>query len=107
MTLDKPYRVRSKAHLTYIRTLGCCVPRCRRSPTQAHHLTRVPSQPKAGGVKTGDQWAVPLCFMHHDPRSSHSVHFRGDEDAWWSDHHVDPLAIAARLWLGSRARLDA
>lgn len=36
---------------------------CGRSPSHAHHLTFV--QPKARGLKTSDEFVVPLCYLHH------------------------------------------
>ena len=40
-----------------------------------------------------DEWAVPLCALHH--RSLQDV---GDERRWWECHGIDPLAVAERLW---------
>ncbi len=45
------------------------------------------------GLKVSDEYTVPLCNGHHD-----APHRTGDERAWWAARHIDPLAIAARLW---------
>jgi hypothetical protein len=99
MLLPKPERIRAPRHLKWLKTLPCSVPLCQRTDVQAHHLTC--AQPKARGLTAGDQFAVPLCFVHHDPRSSASVHFAGAERVWWERHRVDPIALAERLWAES------
>lgn len=108
----KPERHRCPAHLRFVAQQPCIAchltwPAPDRARmlcvvvTQAHHLTH--AQPKARGLKAGDQWTVPLCVPHHDPNSRNSVHFAGDERAWWSARGVDPLPIAERLWAASVA----
>lgn len=92
----KPDRLRSPAHLARLRTLPCCIPGCRGRNVVGHHLTH--AQPKARGLKTGDQYAVALCFAHHDPRSRMSVHFHGGEESWWLARGVDPIAVAEAAW---------
>lgn len=103
VTLFKVPRIRCEPHLVWIRTLPCAVPHCRgRYLSVAHHLTCSP-QPKARSLKAGDDWAVPLCGIHHDPRSGCSVHAcqRG-ERYWWTDLRVDPLATAMAVAAKSR-----
>ncbi len=87
--IDHPRRVRDRTHLAYVSTQACSV--CGRNPAQAHHLTFV--QPKAMGRKAGDQWAVPLCAVHH-----RELHDAGDEQAWWRGHRVDAKGLALSLW---------
>lgn len=69
--------------------------------SQAHHLTH--AQPKARGLKSGDQWVVPLCVGHHDPNNRASVHAAGNERRWWQSYMLDPLPIAEALWAASVA----
>ena len=45
------------------------------------------------GRKVSDEWTVPLCATHH--RALHSV---GDEEKWWKERQVDPMAHAEQLW---------
>ena len=45
------------------------------------------------GRKVSDEWTVPLCATHH--RALHSV---GDEEKWWKERQVDPIALAEQLW---------
>lgn len=44
------------------------------------------AEPSAMGLKSGDNWAVPLCHTHHT-----ELHMRGDERVWWDLHGVDPI----------------
>lgn len=93
----KVERIRSKAHLARIRTLPCCIPGCHGQPVDAHHLTH--AEPKARGLKSGDNWTVPLCHtIHHTAQTGDGVHARGNERGWWASWGIDPIALAARLW---------
>lgn len=96
--LEKPRRHRSRLHLKHVRTLrclGCAEP----APSQAHHLTF--AQPKARGLKSGDQWSVPLCMTCHN-----ALHARGNERAWWEAVGVDPIEVAGRLWAHTLAERE-
>lgn len=98
--IGKPVRERSRAHLAYVgQRPRCCIPGCLGAPIQVHHLTHV--QPKARGLKAGDQWTVNLCLGHHlGPRG---VHAAGNEARWWREIGVDGVAVAVRLWSESQA----
>lgn len=97
MIPPKPERIRSPRHLARLRTLACTIPECGRAPVDPHHLTF--AQPKGRGLRSGDQFTVPLCrWFHHSATSQHGVHFVGDEAAWWRAHGIDPLAVANDLW---------
>ena len=41
--------------------------------------------------------SVPLCITHH--RAVHSV---GNEERWWTEKGIDPIAHAVRLWWDTR-----
>ena len=42
-----------------------------------------------------DEFAVPLCSIHHD-----ALHRVADEREWWTRHGIrDPLQMAERLWV--------
>lgn len=107
-----PERHRCAAHLWWVRRLPClacmgerwgehAVDRFKVVASQpivaggqvvhAHHLTT--AQPKARGLKAGDQWVVPLCVRHHD-----ALHRRGNEWAWWSNWSLPPGPVAEWLW---------
>ena len=89
-------RARDKEHLRYLSSLPCVV--CGRLPSQAHHLRH--AQPRAMGLKVGDQWTVPLCNLHH-----RALHDAGAEGDWWLGQKVDPIIVASELWHSKRERL--
>jgi DNA recombination protein Rad52 len=88
--LDKGLpRIRDKEHLRHIASLSCLI--CGREPSQAHHLTH--AQPKAMSRKSGDQWVVPLCAIHH-----RQLHDYGNEGQWWEGRNIDAMEFASELW---------
>jgi hypothetical protein len=78
--------------------LSCLV--CGRKPVHAHHLRF--AQPKALGRKVSDEFTVPLCNLHH--RELHSC---SNEEAWWEERKLSPLAVAQELWATSRRQRSA
>jgi hypothetical protein len=94
LALAEPKRLRDPNHLQRLTTLPCII--CGRKPAQAHHLTF--AQPRALGSKSSDEFAVPLCALHH-----RDLHNNGDELDWWAVKKLDPLHVAQSLWHGSRA----
>jgi hypothetical protein len=56
-------------------------------------------QPRALGRKASDEFAVPLCRIHH-----RLVHRVGNEAAWWKDAGIEPIEAARQLW--RQTRLD-
>jgi hypothetical protein len=88
-TLPKTVRHRNKEHLRFVRTQPCVV--CARQPCDAHHLRF--AQPQALGRKVSDEFAVPLCRVHH-----RELHRAVNEVAWWTSHKIAPLMIATKLW---------
>jgi hypothetical protein len=49
------------------------------------------------GRKASDEFAVPLCRIHH-----RLVHRVGNEAAWWNDAGIDPVKVARQLWQQTR-----
>jgi len=94
LAVSAPRRYRNKEHLRYITLQPCLL--CARKPSDAHHLRFV--QPRALGRKASDEFAVPLCRIHH-----RAAHRAGDEQAWWKTAGIDPLKIARKLWKDTRA----
>jgi hypothetical protein len=47
--------------------------------------------------KASDEFAVPLCRIHH-----RLVHRVGNEAAWWKDAGIDPAKAARKFWNDSR-----
>jgi hypothetical protein len=97
LTFAAPRRLRNKEHLRQVAKQPCLV--CGRKPSEPHHLRF--AQPRAMGRKVSDEYAVPLCRIHH--RLLHRV---GNELAWWKEAGIDPLTAAVRLWKRTR-REDA
>ena len=94
LAVSAPRRYRNKEHLRYITLQPCLL--CARKPSDAHHLRFV--QPRALGRKTSDEFAVPLCRIHH-----REAHRASNERAWWKAAGIDPLKIARKLWNDTRA----
>jgi len=95
LAVSAPRRYRDKAHLRYVAQQACLL--CGRKPSDPHHLRHL--QPRALGRKASDEFAVPLCRIHH-----RLVHRVGNEAAWWKDAGVDPMKAARQLW--RQTRLD-
>jgi ERF superfamily len=96
LAVSAPRRYRNKEHLRYVALQPCLL--CARKPSDAHHLRFV--QPRALGRKASDEFAVPLCRIHH-----RAAHRASDERAWWKAAGIDPLKIARKLWKDTRANL--
>ena len=96
----KTIRLRDKEHCKFVATQPCVV--CGRTPSEAHHIRF--AQPRALGRKVSDEYAVPVCRLHH-----RDLHDYGDEASWWAGVGIDPLPIALELWRRSRSpySLDA
>jgi hypothetical protein len=95
LALATPRRYRNREHLRYVAQQACLV--CGRKPSDPHHLRYV--QPQALGRKASDEFAVPLCRVHH-----RAVHRAGDERAWWKQTGIDPIKVARKLWSRTRAK---
>jgi hypothetical protein len=89
LTVSTPRRYRNKTHLRYVAQQPCLV--CGRKPSDPHHLRHM--QPRALGRKASDEFAVPLCRIHH-----RLVHRVGNETAWWKEIGIDPVEVARKLW---------
>jgi hypothetical protein len=94
LAVSAPRRYRNKEHLRYVALQPCLL--CARKPSDAHHLRFV--QPRALGRKASDEFAVPLCRIHH-----RAAHRSSDERAWWKAAGIDPLKIARKLWRDTRS----
>jgi hypothetical protein len=94
LAVSAPRRYRDKDHLCYVTRQPCLL--CGRKPSDAHHLRFV--QPRALGRKPSDEFAVPLCRIHH-----RAAHRASDERTWWKAAGIDPLKVARELWKDTRA----
>jgi hypothetical protein len=94
ISLFKVKRIRSRAHLKFVREHDCCS--CGLGgPVHAHHIQF--AQPRAKGLKSGDDFTVPLCHPCHM-----DLHGFGDERSWWALKGVDPMDVARNLWKESK-----
>ena len=85
--------MKSKKHLKKVSELSCMV--CGvQGKTQAHHLLRTGEHGMA--LKSGDNWAVPLCFHCHN-----DLHLNGDEIGYFelNEWNYDIVKkYATELW---------
>jgi hypothetical protein len=96
--MARPRRYRDKEHLKFVAAQACVV--CGREPCEAHHLRF--AQPRALGRKVSDEFAVPLCRIHH-----REVHDHTDETVWWNGYNIKPMPIAFKLWQHTRGFVPA
>jgi hypothetical protein len=90
-------RRRNREHLRFVAQQPCLV--CGRKPSDPHHLRFM--QPRALGRKVSDEFAVPLCRVHH-----RALHRTGDEHAWWNAAGIDPVREARQLWMRTHGKED-
>lgn len=84
--MGREKRIRSPAHLGWVRSHACCVPGCNGRPIEAAHVR---SGTDGGtGIKPGDMWAISLCASHH--RDQHQV----GEAEFERRHGIDMKALA-------------
>jgi hypothetical protein len=93
LAIAAPRRYRNREHLRSVAKQPCLI--CGRKPSDPHHLRYL--QPRALGRKASDEFAVPLCRVHH-----RAVHRARDERAWWQAAGIDPIRIARKLWKDTR-----
>ncbi len=93
LAFSEPRRYRDRDHLKFVASQPCLI--CERRPSDAHHIRF--AQPSALGRRVSDEFAVPLCRVHH-----RALHWRGNEAEWWKENKLDPIGIAQNLWTHSR-----
>jgi hypothetical protein len=93
LAVPAPRRYRNREHLRSVAKRPCLI--CGRKPSDPHHLRYL--QPRALGRKASDEFAVPLCRVHH-----RAVHRARDERAWWRVAGIDPIKVARKLWKETR-----
>jgi ERF superfamily len=93
LAIAAPRRYRNREHLRSVAQQSCLI--CGRKPSDPHHLRYL--QPRALGRKASDEFAVPLCRVHH-----RAVHRARDEQAWWQASGIDPIQVARKLWNDTR-----
>jgi hypothetical protein len=93
LAVAAPRRYRNRQHLRSVAKQPCLI--CGRKPSDPHHLRYL--QPRALGRRASDEFAVPLCRVHH-----RAVHRARDERAWWRAAGIDPDQVARKLWKDTR-----
>jgi hypothetical protein len=86
----KPVRERDREHLKFVASQPCLI--CGRTPSDPHHVKF--AEQRAMGRKASDRFTVPICRLHH-----RELHRKGNERAWWEKQEIDPLPVAASLWV--------
>lgn len=90
-------REKAAGHLAWVRTLPSLVPG--QGPVEAAHIRygdlRFYKSPTGMAEKPDDKFSVPLCAEAH--RAQHAT----SERDWWQAKGIDPILIAALLWLHS------
>lgn len=96
-TKIKRPRQKAEGHLAFIRTLPCLVTgRHGVDPAHIRMKSDLYEKRQTGmAEKPHDKWAVPLCREEHDRQHSMS------EEAYWRSVGIDPLFVAALLWLNT------
>jgi hypothetical protein len=78
--------------LAFVRLLPCVA--CgKAAPSDAAHVRT--GTDGGTGIKPGDRYAVPLCA------ACHAEQHRVGELTFWSALRIDPINVAARLWVVS------
>jgi hypothetical protein len=90
LVFPEPRRIRDRDHIRHVIKQACLI--CGRRPSDPHHLRF--AQFRALGHKVSDEFIVPLCRTHH-----RELHRCGDEESWWQNASIEPLATARTLWL--------
>ena len=88
---------KSPDHLEFLASLGCVI--TGDSECVVHHLLITPDHARGVGRKSPDWWALPLTPKLHD-----SLHRHGNETRWFRHRQVEPIGLAATLWLLSGNR---
>lgn len=93
--LSKKQRQKEDGHLRFLRSLPCIVTGQR--PVEAAHIRygdiRRGKYETGAGEKPHDMWALPLHPDEH--RKQHAM----SERDYWTLAGIDPLAVAALLWM--------
>lgn len=95
-------RITSPRHLVWLRSLHCVI----RGPgheAEVAHIryadARFDKRQTGMGERPSDQWSVPLSPEMHrlGAQSQHTM----NERRFWERHSVDPVIVAAALWINT------
>jgi hypothetical protein len=96
-TKQRRQRVKDEAHLSFIRTLKCCI--CGAPNPDPAHIRAANvlygKRETGGAEKASDKWTVPLCRKHHDEQHGEN------ELKFWARNGIDPFGLALALYQAS------
>lgn len=95
----KAKRVRSDAHLKWVRQHACCVPGCDRRPIEAAHVRSGLPNGEQGGMsmKPGDDWTISLCGFNGSTPGHHQEQHQIGEAAFEKKYGIDMRELAKRF----------
>lgn len=91
-------RLRSPAHLKWVRSHHCSVPGCDRVPIEAAHVRT--GTDGGMGMKPSDRWVISLCQHHH------SEQHRIGEPEFEKRHAIDMKRVAETFYRHSPKFLE-
>lgn len=95
-------RIEDPKHLVWIRTLPCLVSGVHAGVEAAHVRYadhRFAKRSVGVGEKPDDKWVVPLsCGLH---RTDSDAQHKSNEREWWRKRGIDPVIVAAGLYLNT------
>lgn len=93
-------RIHHDDYLVFVRSLPCVVCGSLTNVQAAHirYANLYAGKAMTGARKPDDVWVVPLCAEHH-VFGKDAQHAGPSERGWWNGHNIDPLYVAALLWV--------
>lgn len=90
----KSPRIEDAGHLKFLHTLPCIVSGQHGvDPAHIRYANRRYGKRETGGAeRPDDMWCVPLSRKFHDMQ--HDM----NEEEFWADFNIDPLAVASHLY---------
>lgn len=89
----------SPSHLDRVRGLPCCV--CERPPrSEVHHLKDVMPKERGIGLRSTDQWSLPVCSFATGGGCHDDIERLGSKNelAWFEARGIDARELARALW---------
>lgn len=97
----------SPSHLDRIRGLPCCV--CEKPPrSECHHLKDTGANERGMGLRSTDQWALPVCSFATGGGCHDEIERLGskNERDWFFARGIDARELAQGLWRVTSAKGD-
>ncbi len=94
LLVPKTERISDKAHVAFLHRLPCVLTSYEGPEVVVHHLLRVPTEERGAGLKSGDDWTLPM----RDGRHVDLHHCGMDERAFLARYGVYGPGLAALLY---------